>query len=68
MADKAIDIPTIDRQGRKIFTLEDTLNNYNNAWGFLKYRELPICWSNLKDKIKFSVPMAFMAAYAYEAI
>ncbi|CAD8165065.1 unnamed protein product [Paramecium octaurelia] len=51
LADKAIDIPTIDRQGRKIFTLEEILNNYNNAWGFFKYRELPICWSNLKDTV-----------------
>lgn len=34
----------------------------------MKYRELPICWSNLKDKIKFTLPMTFMAAYTYEAL
>ncbi|KAM3140381.1 hypothetical protein pb186bvf_007541 [Paramecium bursaria] len=63
-----IDLPTIDRRGRLVQTNEMIRQNYEQAIPLFKFTYLPLCWSNLKDKIIFSLPMTFLAAYTYELI
>ncbi|CAD8068382.1 unnamed protein product [Paramecium sonneborni] len=66
LADKAIDIPKqISR--KDIYIRRDFKQLQQYYYVLVKYRELLICWSNLKDKIIiFTFHMTYMGEYIQE--